>query len=131
MRRPAITSRFALLTALVIAAALLSGCGAGNTGAEEQNLFVRVEAEGVYEIGVSAAGSSGGGRSADNSPIAPGDTLAFSLSPLALEYTATALARDGTVLASGDFTDDFSGGGTVSLTVTEQFQILRNTPEAT
>ena len=42
------------------------------------------------------------------------------------EYTVTALAQDGTVLASGTFEDDFSGGATVSLTVTPSFQIQQN-----
>ncbi len=128
MRRQALNSLLSLLLALAVLAALplLSGCRAGNTGTEEQNLFVRVEAEGVYEIGVSTAGSSGGGRNADNSPIAPGDTLSFDLSPIVLEYTVTALAQDGTVLASGTFEDDFSGGATVSLTVTPSFQIQQN-----
>lgn len=95
MRRQALNSLLSLLLALAVLAALplLSGCGAGNTGTEEKNLFVRVEAEGVYEIGVSTAGSSGGGRNADNSPIAPGDTLSFDLSPTVLEYTVTPWPR--------------------------------------
>ncbi len=130
MRRHTVRFHLFLLPALAVLAALplLSGCGAGNTGAEDQNLFVRVEAEGVYEIDVSTAGSSGGGRNADNSPFAPGDTLSFDLSPTALEYTVTALAQDGTVLASGTCEDDFSGGATATLTVTQSLQIQRDNP---
>lgn len=40
----------------------------------------------------------------------------------------TALAQDGTVLASGTFEDDFSGGATATLTVTQSLQIQRDNP---
>ena len=117
-----------LLLALAVLAALplLSGCGAGNTGTEEKNLFVRVEAEGGRKRWCPPCRLLGGGRNADNSPHRPRGHPLLRPIPHSPESTVTALAQDGTVLASGTFEDDFSGGATVSLTVTPSFQIQQN-----
>ena len=100
---------------------------AETTPDSESGIFLTVDCdEPVYEIAWSTEGQSGGATPADGGAYAKGDCIPLDAAPDGFRiYTVIVYGVDHQVLAESAFTDDFSGGARVNLTMTADLQIIR------